>query len=259
MNTIFLREINDAEIPVISPIPFQDGATIHQMESSGIYYTIFPKVGWRRAPDELNIDQRRQLGRLIARIHNVGAAKESKHRMELSPETYGLSNLDYLLRQKWIPIELEKRYVSSVEKICDIAKVAFADIEKIRLHGDCHMNNILWDREQAFFLDFDDMVRGPAVQDLWLLVTEEGAAGQGQMDEMLEGYQEMREFDRSSLRIVEMLRALRFIHYTAWLARRWEDPIFPASFPMFNTFQYWEEKTRDLEAQLVRCQAHLPT
>ena len=245
----FLHDLQEDEIPVIAPIQFDDGTTLRQIPDSGIYYALFPKVGGR-APDELTEEQLRQIGRLIGRIHGVGARRPAPHRIELSPLTYGRQNLQYLLEQRWIPPEFESRYRNAVERICGRIEPWFEKVQVQRIHGDCHLGNLLFSQEGPVFLDFDDMVRGPAVQDLWLLLPNRGGGNQRELESLFEGYEEMRSFHRSQLKLIEPLRALRFVHYTAWLARRWEDPAFPPAFPQFNSHRYWNDETADLEQQL---------
>lgn len=244
----FLSDLVKAEIPAIAPAVFPDGRTLHQTPQ-GIWYAIFPKVGGR-APDELSDDQLRRIGRLLGRIHNVGAAKSAQHRILLSPNTYGRANLEFLISGNWIPLEFQSRYRNVVERICEISEPLFNSTPSHRIHGDCHLGNLLWNPQGPFFLDFDDMVRGPAVQDLWLVVPGRDLEARRQREVLLEGYEEMRLFDRTTLRLIEPLRALRFIHYAAWIARRWQDPAFPAAFPQFGTHRYWQDETEDLEEQL---------
>lgn len=240
----FLLDLKNAEIPVIAPLAFPDGTTLKKT-SSGILYTLFPKVGGR-APEELTDDQLRWIGRLLARIHQVGAAKKAESRVRLTPDTYGISNLEFLLQKGLIPAEFRTRYEKVVRQICDHIRPWFAETSAHRVHGDCHLGNLLWGNDGPFFLDFDDMCVAPAVQDLWLLLPNRDRA---LLDVLLEGYEEIREFDRSSLKLIEPLRALRFIHYTGWVARRWEDPAFPLAFPNFGTHRYWNDETEDLERQ----------
>ena len=247
----FLRDLRAAEIPAIAPIEFPDGETLKLTPSGGIWYALFPKVGGR-APDELTDDQLRRIGMLLARIHNVGAGKKARQRIELNPATYGLQNLEYLLA-KWIPLEFRGKYEATVREICSIVEPWFKDLpEKSihRVHGDCHLGNLLWNQEGPFFLDFDDMVRAPAAQDIWLLTPGRDSDTKRQREIMLEGYEDFRALDRSTLRLIEPLRALRFVHYTAWIARRWEDPAFPAAFPEFGSHHYWADETQDLLEQL---------
>jgi len=243
----FLKDLVDAEIPAIAPLQFPDGQTL-QKTMGGIWYAIFPKVGGR-APDELKDEQLQWVGRLLGRIHAVGAGKKAPNRITLNPATYGKANLEFLLTGNWIPLEFQARYRKTVEEICQLVEPWFAATQSHRIHGDCHLGNLLWN-QSPFFLDFDDMVNGPPVQDLWLMIPGRDEQARHQMEMLLEGYEEMRSFDRTSLRLIEPLRALRFVHYTAWVARRWKDPAFPLAFPEFGTHRYWSDETDDLELQL---------
>jgi Ser/Thr protein kinase RdoA (MazF antagonist) len=257
----FLRDLKNAEIPAIAPLPFPDaspqaqatvpGAAGPTLRStpSGIWYSLFPKVGGR-APDEFSDEQLLRIGRLLARVHGVGASKPAPHRIRINPATYGWANLEYLLKN-WVPAEYAQRYGSTVRSLLSLTEPWFASAPQQRLHGDCHPGNLLLNGEgHFFFLDFDDMVVGPPVQDVWLLVPGRDNESKAQREVLLEGYAEMRAFDRSTLRLLEPLRALRFIHYTAWIARRWADPAFPAAFPEFGSHAYWADETADLEEQL---------
>jgi Ser/Thr protein kinase RdoA (MazF antagonist) len=245
----FLADLVADEIPAIAPLSFPDGKTLHQMKESGIWYTVFPKVGGR-APDELSDEQLMRIGRLSARIHNVGAKRQAEHRLKLDPNTYGLANLEFLLQGNWIPLEFQGKYEKLVREICRISEPLFAATPVQRVHGDCHLGNLLWNQSGPFFLDFDDMIRAPVVQDLWLLLPGRDSEAIRQREVFLEAYCEMRAFDRAQLKLIEPLRALRFIHYTSWVARRWQDPAFPPAFPEFNTHQYWADETQDLQEQL---------
>jgi Ser/Thr protein kinase RdoA (MazF antagonist) len=245
----FLAELQEAEIPAVGPLAFPSGDTLRSTRESEIWFAVFPKVGGR-APDELSRDQLLRVGRLLGRIHNVGATHPSLHRMRLDPVTYGRSNLSFLLKNNWIPLEFSNRYQSAVERICDRIEPWFQSVAYQRIHGDCHLGNLLWNQSGPFFLDFDDMVFGPAVQDLWLLIPGRDSEAVSQRSILLEGYQEFRDFDLSTLKLIEPLRALRFVHYTAWIAKRWDDPAFPQAFPQFGTHQYWSSEVDDLEEQL---------
>jgi Ser/Thr protein kinase RdoA (MazF antagonist) len=246
----FLKDLQAAEIPAIAPLTFPDDGTTLKATQSGIWYTLFPKVGGR-SPDEFTDEQLLRIGRLLARVHSVGASKAAPHRIKINPATYGWANLELLLKG-FVPAEYRGRYEGAVRSILEIAEPLFAKAPSpMRLHGDCHPGNLLLNGEgHFFFLDFDDMVVGPPVQDVWLLVPGRDADSRAQREVLLEGYSEMRVFDRATLKLLEPLRALRFIHYSAWIARRWEDPAFPAAFPEFGSHAYWADETADLEEQL---------
>ncbi len=245
----FVLDLKNSEIPAVYPLRFPDGSTVKQIPKSGIWYTLFPKVGGR-APAELSDEQLIRVGRLLGRIHNTGAQKLARHRLKLDIQTYGRSNLKYLIERQWIPLEFQARYKSAVEKICEISTPFFETVQFQRIHGDCHLGNLLWNQSGPFFLDFDDMVMGPEVQDIWLLIPGRDPEAKRQRAVLLEGYREFRDFDLRQLRLIEPLRALRFIHYTAWVAKRWDDPAFPQAFPQFGSHQYWRSETEDLEEQL---------
>lgn len=251
----FLADLREAEIPVVAPASFPDGKTLHAEKGTQIRYAVFQKVGGR-APEELTDEQLMRIGRLLGRIHNVGAARKAAHRIALTPTTYGLENLGSLLSGGWVPLEFRSRYESAARSVCELTERLFEGKATLRIHGDCHLGNLLWNQDGPFFLDFDDMLRGPAIQDLWLVVPGRDEDSRRQREVLLEGYEEMRNFDRSELALIEPLRALRFIHYTAWLARRWDDPAFPRAFPDFNSHRYWADETADLEEQLRLIREH---
>ena len=245
----FLLDLVADEIPAIAPAKFADGTTLRRTEQ-GIWFAVFPKMGGR-SPDELSLEQLARLGRLLARIHNTGARGTASHRVRISPQSYGIDNLKFLIDAGWIPLDFRGRYQRAVERISELTQPWFQAAPVQRIHGDCHLGNLLWNDRGPFFLDFDDMLQGPPVQDMWLLTPSRNQEGRLALEALLDGYAEMRQFDRTSLRLIEPLRALRFVHYTAWIARRWEDPAFPRAFPHFNTHRYWNDETEDLEKQLA--------
>ena len=244
---LFLKDLEAGEVPVVAPLTFPDGSTLKTL-SSGIHYCLFPKIGGR-APDELDDESTRRVGRLLARVHQVGRSREAKTRVHLTPETYGIANLEFLLEKNLIPTEFRERYEKAAREICAITAPWFSETRSQRVHGDCHLGNLLRGSASWFFVDFDDMVVAPPVQDLWLLLP---GRDRQKLEVLLEGYEEIGDFDRTSLRLIEPLRALRFIHYTGWVARRWDDPAFPAAFPQFGTYRYWKDETEDLERQWHR-------
>jgi len=243
----FLLELKADEIPVCAPLVLPDGKTLNTIE--GIYYAVWPRTGGRAA-DELSDPELLNLGRLLARIHNKGTAHPSQHRLTLTGAAYGLDSLALLEAQNRLPVHCKERYHNAVHEIVDIYDKLIADVPLFRIHGDCHLGNLLYGSEGWFFLDFDDFLMGPAVQDIWMLAPARDSEGLRQRNVLLEGYNQIRPFDPLWLRLIEPLRALRYIRYSAWIARRWEDPAFPLAFPDFGTVSYWEDKTNDLEEQL---------
>lgn len=241
----FLLQLAQEELPVVAPIEF-GGKTLFYDKPTNLWFALFPKVGGRH-PDELTREQWQQVGRLFARMHSVGSREVAHHRLPLTPEVYGTNNLADLKDLKTIPPHLEGPYFKAADAL--IAKMSpwFDATDFQRLHGDAHIGNVLWGPAGPFFFDFDDMVMGPAIQDLWLL-----APDPQDFHELLRGYEQMKDFDDSSLRLVEPLRALRLIHMATWLAKRWHDPAFPRAFPNFGSENYWRQQTQYLEEQLRR-------
>lgn len=240
----FLADLAEAEVPAIPPRPFPDGGTLRQIE--GIHYCLFPRAAGR-APDEPDDALVERLGMLTARLHNAGAARQAEHRIRLSGDTYVRENLAWMAGRRVVPARSWARYEAAARRIADAADARLAGVELHRIHGDLHHGNLLLRDNVLVVIDFDDMVVGPAVQDLWLLLPGRGAEARRLREIFLEGYEALRGFDRKSLSLVEPLRGLRRVHYAAWIARRWHDPIFPRTFPHFGTEAYWDEETRDLE------------
>ena len=245
----FLAELREVEIPVACPLVLEDGETLGKVD--GIYYALFPRVGGR-SPDELSDEQIRMMGRLLARIHNVGAQADEKHRTTLNPASYGSANLEFMLEHGLIHSDAVAAYEASVEALLTRITPMFNHCKNIRIHGDCHRGNLLLTPEGPTFLDFDDMVMGPAVQDIWMMIPSYDAEGAAQRELLLEGYEAFRSFDRFELQLVEPLRALRFIHYSAWICRRWEDPSFKRTFTYFGDLLYWQKEIQDLREQIAR-------
>jgi Ser/Thr protein kinase RdoA (MazF antagonist) len=242
----FIQDLQQQELPAIAPLRTASGQTLHRMEHCGIWYALSPRQGGRN-PDELQDDQLKRLGHLMARVHNIGQQQSAPKRLRLEPETYGLSSLDYLLEQETIPEDLEETYADLVEDICELSLPFFKETAFQRIHGDCHLGNLLWRMDQLYLVDFDDMVNGPCVQDLWLLVPGRDQESRRQFDLLLSAYTEMKDFDYNSLRLIEPLRALRYIHFSAWIAKRWSDPAFPLAFTHYGTRNYWMEQVQDLK------------
>lgn len=245
----FLAELEELEIPAVCPIELAPGQTLGEV--GGILYSLFPRIGGR-VPQELTDEQVQILGRLIARIHNVGASRPAPERISLTPETYGRKHLDYLIEHEVIPEETREQYVATVEALLERIEPFFRHVPVHRIHGDCHLGNLVWTPEGPKFLDFDDMLTGPAVQDVWMMVPSADGEGQRQRELLIEAYRQFRDFDETWLRLVEPLRALRFIHYSTWIARRWYDPFFKRTFAHFGDLQYWQREVQDLREQIAR-------
>lgn len=245
----FLLDLTEVEIPVVAPIKNASGETIRELADLKIYYSLFPKVGGRN-PQELNEDQLPIVGRLLARMHNVGAVKKYQNRIKLTPENYGKQSLTFLLSQNIIPENFRNRYSYLVESICEKSQPLFEKYSTQRVHGDCHFGNLLWADQGPFWVDFDDSVEAAPVQDLWLLFPGRDEHSSEQMRKLLLAYDEMRAFDWESLELIEALRALRMIHFSAWIAKRWEDPAFKRAFVEFDSDKYWVEQLSLLEEQL---------
>jgi len=245
----FTLELAEREIPVVAPLVDQTGRTLHEFE--GFRFTISPRQPGR-APELDDPYTLAWMGRFIGRIHAVGAIEPFAHRPTISIETFGVEPYRYIIANGFIPPDLEVAYLSTVEDALQRVRAAFARAEPvslIRLHGDCHPGNVLWSDTGPHFVDFDDCRMGPAVQDIWMLLSGDRAAMTRQLSDFMEGYQEFHDFNPRELLLVEALRTLRLIHYSGWLAQRWSDPAFPASFPWFNTQHYWQDQVLALREQ----------
>ena len=246
----FVRELAEREIPVVAPLELR-GATLHGF--GGFRFAVYPRRGGR--PPELEDPQTLEwLGRFIGRIHAVGAVRPFDVRPALDVASFGVEPRAWLLEHGFIPADLRAAWSSVVDLALEGVTRCHAragPLAAIRLHGDCHAGNILWTDDGPHFVDFDDARSGPAVQDLWMLLSGDRAAMTKQLGDVLAGYEDFREFDPRELALVEALRTLRLIHYSAWLARRWDDPAFPAAFPWFNTQRYWQYRILELREQVA--------
>lgn len=241
----FLDELQTSGIPVIAPLRQKNNQTLSTHE--GIHLAVFPKCQ-ARMPQELTHEQLTSIGRLLARIHNVGEQSDFHYRPVLDPESFGWPTIELL--EKWVAPEVWTRYKEAASQILDFLDDFLDEDDFIRIHGDCHKGNLLLkdssDGSKAFFfVDFDDSVMGPPAQDLWMLFS--GDDMQGEYEAILSGYEELRSFDRSQEKLFAPLRGLRILHYAGWIARRWSDPSFPKLFPHFNTYNYWAEEAEALE------------
>ncbi|MGO8755239.1 MAG: serine/threonine protein kinase [Gallionellaceae bacterium] len=249
----FVQELAGHEIPVV-PALARDGVTLHGF--AGFRFAVFPRQGGR-APELEDRHTLEWMGRFLGRIHAVGKIGNFQHRPSLNIESFGEQPRDYLLTHQFIPHDIEAAYRSVVEQALDGVRSCFeraGDVASIRLHGDCHAGNVLWTDDGPHFVDFDDSRMGPAIQDLWMLLSGERADMVRQMSDVLAGYEDFCDFDERELHLVEALRTLRLIHYSAWLAQRWEDPAFKQGFPWFNTQRYWQDRILELREQIALMQ-----
>lgn len=247
----FVHELVEREIPVVPAMPLTDGKTLHQFE--GFRFAVFHKHGGR-APELEDRATLEWMGRFIGRIHAVGALTPFRERPTLDILSFGEEPRDYLLTHGFLPDDLTAAYHSVVEQALDGVRRCFeraGAVARLRLHGDCHSGNVLWTDAGPHFVDFDDSRMGPAVQDLWMLLSGERGDMVRQLSDLLAGYEDFYDFDSRELHLIEALRTLRLIHYAAWLARRWDDPAFPVAFPWFNTQRYWQDRILELREQVA--------
>jgi Ser/Thr protein kinase RdoA (MazF antagonist) len=251
---IFVRALEDSEVPVATPISI-DGRSLHRHQD--YRFSLTPRCGGRD-PELEDPETLTRIGRFIGRIHAVGASAPFAHRPAISLELFGSEPARYLIDQEWIPEYLSDAYSSVVDHALAEIGACFeraGPVQTLRLHGDCHRGNLLWRDAGPLFVDFDDARTGPAIQDLWMLLSGERREMSLQLDAVLEGYRDFADFDPRELHLIEALRTLRLIHHAAWLARRWHDPAFPNAFPWFDSPRFWEEQILTLREQTAAMQA----
>ncbi len=248
----FAAELIAEEVPLVGPLNLQ-GNTLHHAQ--GFAFSVSPRRGGR-TPELDDAEVLEWVGRFIARIHNVGAQQKFESRPTLDVNTFAIDSRDWLIEQRIIPMDQQTEWLAVCNKAIDIAQEKFAahPALHIRLHGDCHPGNILWTPTDLpnggpHFVDLDDARMGPAIQDLWMLLSGERAQRTQQLSMLLDGYEQMRELNRSELALIEPLRTLRLIHYSAWLARRKDDPAFAQHFSWFGSSDYWAGQTHMLVEQ----------
>jgi Ser/Thr protein kinase RdoA (MazF antagonist) len=241
----FLLELSNQDIPVVTPILYED-KSLFTLKEGSIFYALFKKCSGRNLaeiPDE-NLEQ---VGRLIGRMHSVGASKVFKHRIELNTKNYGFNHINFLENENLIDINIKTQYLEVANQICKITEELLSKFKAHRIHGDAHIGNLLSGREGFFWVDFDDSLTGPPVQDLWLLAPGRDDEAKFLRDKLLTGYEQFNTFDNASLKLIEPLRALRMIHFSAWIGKRFEDPSFKKVFPDYGSYNYWNDQFRALE------------
>lgn len=246
----FVQELVEREVPAVAPLAL-DGRTLHH--DGELRFAVYPRRGGR-TPELDDPATLTWIGRYLGRIHAVGATKRFEHRPALDIATFGDEARAYLLDHGFVPRDLVDPYVAVSSLALDGIRRCHdraGAVATLRLHGDCHAANILWTPEGPHFVDFDDARTGPAIQDLWMLLSGDRASMNRQLGDVLAGYEDFAELDRRELHLVEALRTLRLVHYAAWIARRWHDPAFPAAFPWFNTQRYWQDRILELREQVA--------
>ena len=248
----FALELAEQEIPVVAPLAGTTGQTLRHYQD--YRFALYPRRGGR-APELDDPEHLRWLGRTLGRMHAIGSARPFQHRPTLNTQTFGHDAVQFLLEREFVPVELAHNYQLAASAALQLVENAFevtGPYRRLRLHGDCHPGNILWTEAGPHFVDLDDCLNGPAVQDLWMLLSGNQDDMVRQLGFLLEGYNTFFNFDPLELYLLEALRALRLLHYSAWLARRWHDPAFPLAFPWFNTPRYWEDQLNTLREQAER-------
>jgi Ser/Thr protein kinase RdoA (MazF antagonist) len=246
----FTLELAEREMPVVAPLVINN-KTLH--EFAGYRFSLTPRRGGR-APELDNPDVLEWMGRFLARIHAVGAIKPFAHRPSIDIAAFGEQPRDWLMTHNFIPADLRETWRSVIDQALVGVRACYeraGQVQNIRLHGDCHVGNVLYTDDGPHFVDFDDCRTGPAIQDLWMLLSGTREEMTRQLRDVLEGYEEFADFDRRELHLMEALRTLRLIHYSAWLAQRWDDPAFPIAFPWFNGQRYWQDRVLELREQVA--------
>ncbi len=246
----FVSELAEKEIPVV-PALFRQNQSLHYF--NGYRYAVFARHAGR-APELDHPGVLEWLGRFIARIHAVGARSAYLARPAINPQTFGIASRDFLISHQFIHADLSQAYQTTCAQLLDEVQRSFdraGNIAQIRLHGDCHLGNVLWTDAGPHFVDFDDSRMGPAIQDCWMLLSGSRAEMTTQLCDVVAGYEDFCDFNPNEVQLIEALRSLRLLHYSAWLAQRWEDPAFKQAFPWFNTQHYWQNRILEMREQLA--------
>ena len=249
----FTLELAAHELPVVPPLRNANKETLHQYQ--GFRFSLSPCKGGH-SPELDNLEHLLIIGRLLSRMHSLGASQPFRERPTLDSQSFGHECVAFIV-EKFIPPEYKESYQSLTRDLLQQIDERFSrlgSVQNIRVHGDCHNGNMLWRDGTPHFVDFDDARMAPAIQDLWMLLSGSEDQQRRQLDKVLEGYHQFYDFNFTELQLIEPLRTLRMIHHSAWLAKRWEDPAFPRTFPWFNTVQYWGEHILELREQLSALQ-----
>ena len=249
----FTQELLDAELSVVAPIR-RDGQSLFEFE--GFLFAVFPRQGGH--PPEIESEHNLAImGRTLGRLHALGSATSFQHRPNLGWQTMGADARQYLLNSNFIPDDLITAYESVTEHLLQsVAQIMSLDYPSQRIHGDCHLGNVLWRDDIPHFVDFDDTLMGPAIQDLWMLLSGDFDERSRQMRILADAYDTFHRFDATQVRLIEALRTLRMLNHAAWIGKRWNDPAFPPAFPWFNGGRYWSDHVLALREQLAAMEEH---
>ena len=245
----FIEELSEAQLPVVAPLKSKDGLTLHTTPE--FRFSLWPMQPGR-TPNLEDLSTLRRIGLLIGRIHAIGALRPFKYRLTLNINNYGHDAAQWLIENNFIPTDLIPAYASITKNVLLKIEEIFNQRptgNNIRLHGDCHPGNLLWTEAGPHFVDLDDCLTGPAIQDLWMLLSGDRPSQTQQLQTLISGYDTFHYFSPSETILIEPLRTLRMIHYDAWLGRRWTDPAFHTNFPWFNTQRYWQDQILALREQ----------
>ena len=246
----FAFELAEAEVPVVAPIK-HNGESL--FEHQGYVFVLFPSVGGRQFEVD-NLDQLDVMGRLIGRMHQVAKSKAFEHRPTFSCEEYLHTAKVHLQKSNLVPMGISTAFYTILDLVIEQAQTQYKNVQGIRLHGDCHAGNILWAGEALMFVDLDDARQGPAIQDLWMMLSGDRQTQLLQLDTLVNAYEEFCDFDHTKLKLIEPLRAMRIIHYMGWVAKRWSDPAFVRNFSWFAEDKYWEQQILALKEQFAALQ-----
>lgn len=249
----FALELATEELPIVAPLVI-DGKSL--FEYQGYYFALFPCRGGRIFEVD-NLDQLEWMGRFVGRIHAIAAKKPFQQRLSINSQEMLIDAGDTIKHSGFVPPSLTSPFFTILEQVSDVAHQRYqstTNIPQIRLHGDCHAGNILWTDDGPHFVDLDDCRQGPAIQDLWMMLSGDRQQQLLQLDTILMGYEEFYSFEHNQLVLIESLRTMRVVNYMAWLCKRWQDPAFPRNFPWFNTEKYWEQQILMLKEQMSALQ-----
>ncbi|GHF99599.1 serine/threonine protein kinase [Thalassotalea marina] len=246
----FALELTEHELPIVAPLVISGKSLF---EYQGYSFALYPCRGGRIFEVD-NLDQLEWMGRFVGRIHAIAAKKEFTHRPAISHTSFITDAIATIRQSNYVPSNIATAFFTVLEQVAELVEQQYQADDIIRLHGDCHAGNIFWTDNGPHFVDLDDCRMGPAIQDLWMMLSGDRQQRTLQLDTLLSGYEEFHEFNPKQLALIESLRSMRVINYMAWLCQRWEDPAFPLSFPWFNTQRYWEEQILSLKEQYAALQ-----